>query len=322
MSALANRSIGLISNPGSGHNRDQFERIRARIDECAGIQHRITESAADIPAVLEELAQQDVGVLAINGGDGTASAILGQLLEKGLFPSPPVIALLPAGTANMTAGDVGVRGILSRAVSRFCDWCESDRSTEGLLVRRPLLRVQTDADAAPHYGMFLGAGAVIQGTEYAHREIHARGLRDDFSLALGTLRTVWGVMRDDPAFNRHVSIELSLDEGQDSQHDTLILAISTLQRLAFGMQPFWGTERGAIRLTLMEQHCSKFLRTFVSIVRGRPNRNAVPASGYMSHNANSIALSLRGKVNLDGEILVADGPVSITASPALEFLRL
>ena len=72
----------------------------------------------------------------------------------------------------------------------------------------------------------------------------------------------------------------------------------------------------------MEQHCSKFLRTFVSIIRGRPNRNAVPASGYMSHNANSIALSLWGKVNLDGEILVADGSVRITASPVLEFLRL
>ena len=27
MSALANRPIGLISNPGSGHNRDQFETI-------------------------------------------------------------------------------------------------------------------------------------------------------------------------------------------------------------------------------------------------------------------------------------------------------
>lgn len=45
--------------------------------------------------------------------------------------------------------------------------------------------------AAPRYGMFLG-GAIIQGTEYAHREVHARGLRDDFSLALSTGRTVWG----------------------------------------------------------------------------------------------------------------------------------
>ena len=50
MNALSNRPIGLISNPGSGHNRDQFERIRTRIDQCGAIQHRVTESAAEIPA--------------------------------------------------------------------------------------------------------------------------------------------------------------------------------------------------------------------------------------------------------------------------------
>ncbi len=38
---------------------------------------------------------------------------------------------------------------------------------------------------------------------------------------------------------------------------TLILAVSTLQRLAFGMRPFWSREPGDIRLTLMEQGWSR-----------------------------------------------------------------
>ncbi len=77
-----------------------------------------------------------------------------------------------------------------------------------------------------------------------------------------------------------------------TQYDTLILAVSTLQRLAFGMRPFWSTEPGAIRLTLMEQGCTRFARTFFSIVRGRPSRNAIPASGYNSHNASRIRLEM------------------------------
>lgn len=312
--------VGLISNPASGHNRDQFERIHARIARCNLIHHIVTHSPADVRPALAELARRQVGVLAINGGDGTASTILGELLESGLFAALPQIVLLPGGTANMTAGDIGVSGSLRKATSRFCDWCEGERGGSRLS-QRPLLRVVA-GEQPPRYGMFLGGGAIIHGTEYAHREVHSRGLRDDFSLALITLRTVWGVLRDDPAFNRHIAIDLSLDDGEPRTHDTLILAVSTLRRLAFGMRPFWGDGPGAIRITLMEQGCSRFARTFFSIARGRPNRNAIPASGYMSHNADTLQLRLDGKLNLDGEILDVDGSVDISASKPLDFLSL
>jgi len=314
--------VGLISNPGSGHNRDRFERISARIDRCAAIHHIVTASPADIRPALEELARRQVSVLAINGGDGTASLVLGEMLDSGLFHTPPVIALLPGGTANMNAGDIGIRGSLSKATELFCKWVEGDRASTHCLAQRALLRVNTGSGTAVRYGMFLGGGAIIQGTEYAHREVHSRGLRDDFSLALITLRTVWGVLRDDPDFNQHVAIRLSLDSADAAPHDTLILAVSTLQRLAFGMRPFWGEQPGNLRLTLIEQHCSRFARTLLSIVRGRPNRNAVPESGYISHNADSIRLELDGKLNLDGEILVANGPVAVSATRQLDFLTL
>ncbi len=313
--------VGLISNPASGHNRDQFERIHSRVAACPAIFHLVTHSMADIRPALAELARREVRVLAINGGDGTASRILGELLETHPFEHMPLIVLLPGGTANMNAGDIGARGSLWRATRRFCQWCEGERATGGLLAQRALMRVLV-AGAAPRYGMFLGGGAIIQGTEYAHREVHARGLRDDFSLALSTARTVWGVLRNDPAFNRHVTVQLALDDGEAVTHDTLILAISTLHRLAFGMRPFWGSGPGAIRLTLFEQGCNRFARTFFSIVRGRPGRNAVPESGYISHNADAIRLHLHGKLNLDGEILEANGRIDISASRPLDFLTL
>jgi diacylglycerol kinase (ATP) len=314
--------VGLISNPASGHNRDQFDSIRSHIEQYPDIHHRITHSQADIEGVLHELAALKVEILAINGGDGTVSAILGEMLERKIFASPPLIALLPGGTANMNAGDIGVRGSLKKAVARFCAWSEGQREAGSAFARRALLRVVTAPAQPARYGMFLGGGAVIHGTEYAHREIHSRGLRDDFSLALSTVRTVWGVLRNDPAFNRHVTINLSLDDLPPVKHDTLILAVSTLQRLAFGMRPFWSKEPGTIRLTLMEQGCTRFARTFFSIVRGHPNRNAVPASGYNSHNADRIRLEMDGKINLDGELLEVTGAIDVSASATLEFLRL
>ena len=314
-------TIGLISNPNSGHNRDDFARIEALVAGQPAIHHVVTHSPADIAPALEALSRRQVEVLAINGGDGTAAAIMGRMLEQAVFAKPPLIALLPGGTANMNAGDVGIRGKLVPAVRRFCSWCEDQQDTQDRIVERPLLRVQTGG--ASHYGMFLGAGAVMQGTEYTHSKIHARGLRDEMSLALGTARTIWGVLRDDPRFNQSVSISLRLGDGIESAtHDTLILVVSTLHRLFFGMRPFWGTGPGRLRMTLVEQHCTRFLRTFISIVRGRPNRNAVPHSGYISHNADAIHLAMDGGLNLDGEIIHARGAVSIDTTESLRFLRL
>ncbi len=318
---VAGGPVGLISNPHSGHNRDQFQRISARIARCPEIRHVVTDSAGDIPDALAQLAQEHISVLAINGGDGTGSAILGRALQSDCFDRLPTIALLPGGTANMNAGDIGIKGSLARATERFCRWCEGDRS-KGELVNRALLRVTSATESEPQFGMFLGAGAIIQGTEYAHEKVHARGLRDDFSLALTTLRTVWGILRDNPRFNRHVTTSMRIDNGEPVQNDTLILAISTLERLAFGMRPFWGTGPGGLRITLIEQHSSRFARTFFSIVRGKPNANAVASSGYHSYNAQELKLSLDGKLNLDGEILEPDGEVTISASEELAFLQL
>ncbi|NND68766.1 MAG: acylglycerol kinase family protein, partial [Halioglobus sp.] len=192
--STAQGRVGVISNPASGHNRDQFDAIRAQLESCPGLTHVVTQSPAEIDTALAQLAAADVEVLAINGGDGTNSAILGRVLETRPFAQTPLVALLPAGTANMNAGDVGIRGSLTKAVTRFCKWCASDRKAPVPSQQRSLLKVECPGEE-PRYTMFIGAGAVIHGTEYAHENIHSRAVRDDFSVALGTARTVWGVLR-------------------------------------------------------------------------------------------------------------------------------
>ncbi|MCZ6829458.1 MAG: diacylglycerol kinase family protein [Gammaproteobacteria bacterium] len=318
--------IGLISNRNSGHNRDQFEQIKQLVAGCKNVNHLETASSGDIPAALRQLVEQKIEVLAINGGDGTVSAILGHALEHTSFGKLPPVVVLPGGTANMNAGDIGARGKLLPAVRRFCHWAGSGGNLGGEQVQRSLMRVQIGAETSVHYGMFLGMGAVIQGTEYAHQEIHSRGLRDDFSVALGVARTVWGLIRDDPRFSQTVAVNLRLNDATDSHdYNALIIVVSSLQRLFLGMRPFWGTGPGPLRLTLIMEHPHRFLRTFIAIARGKPNRHATTDNGYISHNADRINISMQGSLNLDGEILTSEpaaGPITITASPMVTFIRL
>lgn len=314
-------TVGLISNPSSGYNRKHFDRVVALLAGHPSIHHEVTQRVTEIAPTLAKMAQHGVDVLAINGGDGTASAVLGQLLEHPPVKRRPSIVLLPGGTANMNAGDVGISGKLMPALRRLIRWSEGTARAHPDIQDRCLMRVETGG--VVRYGMFLGAGAVIQGTEYAHREIHARGLRNDLSVAIGTGRTLWGILRNDPRFRRSVAVGLRLDGcSEQIEYETLLLAISSLHRLFFGIRPFWGTGAGQLRLTLIENDCTRFLRTFLSILRGRPNENAVPQAGYVSHNADEIHLTLSSSLNLDGEIIHANGKVGVKASASLRFLRL
>jgi diacylglycerol kinase family enzyme len=327
MNAPAPARIGLISNRNSGHNRDQLDKVKRLLAGCDNICHVETGASRDIPAALRQFAEQEIEFLAINGGDGTVSAVLGHALENASFATLPPVVLLPGGTANMNAGDIGARGKLLKAVQRFCRWAECGGDTAGVEhVQRSLMRVQIGARGSPHYGMFLGMGAVVQGTEYAHQEIHSRGLRDDFSVALGTVRTVWGLFRGEPRFHQAIAVKMCFDNAPEHQeHQALIIAVSSLHRLFMGMRPFWGTEPGPLRLTLIQERPHRFLRTFLSIIRGKPNRDATAANGYISHNARQITISMQGSLNLDGEILNSgpdDGYISITASPVVSFIRL
>lgn len=319
----AGARLGVISNPRSGHNREHLPAVRECLARCPGLLlHRETQGVEDIPEVLQSMARAGVDTLVINGGDGTVAAVLGELLESRTFTNLPRIALLPAGTANMSAGDVGVRGGLRRAARHLLDWSRSPPSEQAAAAQaeRSLLRL-VSADGRVRHGMFLGAGAVISGTEYAHREIHARGLRDDASLALSVARTLWGLVRGDPAFSGGVQVRLRTAEGAGGDYDTLILALSTLRRLSFGMRPFWGEPAGPLRLTLIERRATRFLPRFLRIIAGRPGRRVNAANGYHSFSTAALTLTLDGEVNLDGEVFRSEGPLAITATAPLRFLR-
>lgn len=313
--------IAVISNPRSGHNRRRFAEIAAALAARADVRHFVTAAAEELPGILAELNRQPPALLVVNGGDGTAAAVFGALDALPAERRPP-LALLPAGTANMTAGDVGIRGSLRAALRRLLAW--ADAPGGGVEVERAVLRVEAGGQA-PRYGMFLGAGLIMAGTEYAHRALHARGLRDDFSLGLGLVRALWGLARREPDFRRAQPLALTRDGGARCEYDALILAVSTLERLFLGIRPFWGGEDGPLALSLIEAGAPGLLRHFPGLLRGRPGAGATPAAGYHSHRSAGLCLEFTGACNLDGEILqvsAALGPLRVSAAGPLRFLRL
>ena len=316
--------IAVISNPRSGHNRSRFPEIAAALATRSRVRHFITGTAAELPAICAELAAAPPELLVINGGDGTAAAVFAALLETCPAERCPLLALLPGGTANMTAGDVGIRGSLRTALRRLLAWVDAPERGPGMVVERPVLRVELPGQPR-RYGMFLGAGLIMAGTEYAHRALHARGLRDDFSLGLGLVRGLWGLARGESEFRQTQPLALAIDDGARREFDARILAVSTLERLFLGIRPFWGREPGPLALSLIEADAGGLLRRLPGLLCGRPGSGATAANGYHSHRGTRLSLEFDGACNLDGEILQvsrAAGPLRVGVAGPLRFLRL
>ncbi|MCZ6762242.1 MAG: diacylglycerol kinase family protein, partial [Gammaproteobacteria bacterium] len=197
------RILGVLVNPRSRRNKKHLDEIIQAVSNCSKTHYRVADQPGDILKILAEFAAESVNVLAISGGDGTVSRVLTHLYAERPFEAMPVIAILRGGTANMIAGDVGSPGSVAPALQRLRLWIENGAG-QIHLQSRPVLRVQPGGDQPDHYGMFFGAGAVVQGIEYTNENIHSRGLKSEFSLGLGLVRSMWGIARQDPRFIRPV----------------------------------------------------------------------------------------------------------------------
>ena len=109
--------IGLISNPGSERNRRGCRRS-SRSSPVTGHHPRRDEACEELDEVLADFARRGVGLLLINGGDGTVQTVLTRSSRTTRSKPSPDLAILPRGMANTTAADVGLRGKAADALSR------------------------------------------------------------------------------------------------------------------------------------------------------------------------------------------------------------
>jgi len=320
--------VAVLSNPTSGNNRKWQARFAARLAAYPQVRHHVTRTLAEAEALAPQLASDAWDVVVINGGDGTIAAALGMILAHWPEADLPLVVVLPGGTANMTAGDIGMTTSHARAVRRFFRWLDQGASMDGEIRTRHLMRVEGADDGQVRHGMFLGAGAVMQATKYAHSNVHSRGLGGEISLGLIMTRAVWGLIRRDPRFYQPTQVRMMLEgaKGARITRETapmLILVASTLERLSLGIRPFWAPRGAAMGLTAIRGGAARFSRAILSLLRGRPNRHVIPENGYESFRADRIELYLDGDLNLDGELFAtsgADTPLVITARGPVRFL--
>ena len=305
--------IGVISNPRSRQNLHGMAAIGEVLARSPDVLHIEAGRPAQVAAALRDLARREVGLVVVNGGDGTVQATLTALFNEAMFERPPRLAVLPAGMTNLIALDVGLKGRRDRALARLI---ERSAAGDGLVEStRPVLALRYAADGPPVYGMFGGAAAFYRATLLGRNEVHAlgaqRSVATGLALGLSVLQVLLRRHGGSSGLFRGDRMTIEVDGRARPEREYLLLLATTLDRLLLGLRPFWGGGAGRLRHTSIDFPPRRFARALVPTLRGRP-RPWMADCGYVSGRADRMALYLTTPFVLDGEIFMPTPGVPLT----------
>lgn len=315
--------IAILSNAGSGRNRRRAALLET-LDGLSELDHRVTDRAAAVPEALTSLLARRPAVLAVNGGDGTVQAVLTALDEVAGSEAAaggriPPLAVLPAGSTNMSAHDLGCGGRLADRLAALLALRDRPPSAWALERRAPL-RV-TDARGCTRSGFFFGAGTIVRGIRYWHEALAHGGGAGEWGAGAALARVAWGIARGQPPFADALSAHLALEDGAPEPRDLSFLLVTGMRRLFLGIRPFWGPGAGPLACTWVDHRPKAFVRHLPALLRGRGEALA-EADGYHGRRPARVTLELEESWVIDGEIFPAAGPLRIAPGTPRDFLRL
>lgn len=307
--------VGLLRNPASSGNRARDFVPPPPEVVCIDV-HEIPA----LPAALARMQAAGVGVLAIDGGDGTVREAMTRL--PAIFgPVLPRIAILPHGNANLVARTAGSLGG-PPALARLAAMARAGTLPTGREIA--LMRVDFPETSTPSLrGFILGWGLYETGTRIGVEEIASRGGRQVVRALLTTLRRalIGGGAR---SIRGGVAAGVAVDGRRLPEGRRLIGVATTLPgRLMAGLSPFWGTGPGALRWLDVDAPGHRLALAAPFVAFGRPRR-WMHAAGYRSGRADRLDLHLHGHFVMDGEVF-ATGPrglITLSAGERVEVLSL
>ncbi len=316
--------IGLISNLNSQRNQRGLDDLHAVVGGVPDLLHAEADNSRDLLAILGDFARREVGLLVVNGGDGTVQRMLTALLEARPFERPPPIALLPRGMANMTAADVGLRRPIDRGRRRLV-WSAQAGNIDDHIQTRHILRVENLPGIPPQRCMFFGAAAIYDAIELCLERVYPLGLKGDLGMSLTLAGTLLAglLRRPNNGIIRSHEVGVQIDNGPIRQSRLLLLLATTLDRLILRSQPFWNQTEGRIRYTSIAYPPARLLRSAPKVLYGWRRATLDPDS-YASRAAHRVTLTLGSPFTLDGELFhpSPDQPLVLTAADSVRFVRI
>ncbi len=293
--------VGVIVNPGSGRGRGKGLALAELLKATPSVDVVVLARFPEIYPALERFAAQGVTELFISSGDGTVQAIQTWLAESKAFAMLPRLCLLPHGTTNMTAADLGFKRRNLGEQAAFIGNPTPRESAE-----RHTIRVANPAHGKPQHGMFFGTGAVSEATRYCQTAFNDKGVGGNWA-TFATLATVLSKSvflkpnpHDPNRFDKPYPITVKINAHTLCHGDQLMMLATTLNKLILGAKPFWGGSHGGpLRVTTMPYPIPSIPRWIIPSLYGSETRKSPP--GALSSTCSVCEVETATSFVIDGE---------------------
>jgi diacylglycerol kinase (ATP) len=312
----------ILLNPGSGRVRKKIGQIKKIISSIPDIVTHEASSLSEINITIDHFINSQIKFLIIIGGDGTVQAVINRYLTLKNKTDLPHILIIPGGTTNMTAKDIGLHGSPVKIVKRLKSLMLGKHETTTKI--RPALIISQNNKPDLH-GMFFGAGLISNGSQYFQNHIRKSDITGELASFIVVLNFIFKMLLGQTSeYLKSVEVQLKKDEEDSQKMTSLLLFATTLDRLLFGLKPYWGQEKKPVHFTNIRKNSNKFLRSLFAIICRR-GTFLHESDGYISNNSQNIEIHMNGNFIIDGEIFTADcqnGPLRISATQPINFVVL
>ncbi len=312
---------GVIINPAAGRGNGKGESLAKGLHGKAGVHVKLLRKFEDLQPAMAELADARITDLFISSGDGTIQAILSLLAETKLFVARPRLCILPHGTTNLTAIDIGFK---RRRIADQIAFILNPQSKT--IKRRATLRVINPRGSGPRHGFSFGAGAAARATRLTQTDFNDQGRKGQ----LAALRMMTGALakslltkphpNDKKRIDRPYPMEISMDGNLLCSGDQLMFIATTLEKQFFNARPFWGGKSGALRASAFAYPPPNVVRWLLPIMYGGENRKM--PNGSVSKSGQGFSITCAEPYVMDGEFIDGplEGPLLVEVGPEFEFI--
>jgi diacylglycerol kinase (ATP) len=314
---------GVIINPKSGRGRGKGVALAEALKQQRGdtVDVVMLNTFQDLYPGLERLAANKVTSIFISSGDGTIQAIQTWIAESGRFTTLPRLCLLPHGTTNMTAADLGFRRKSITDQASFISNLDIKENRS-----RHTVRVINPKGRGPLHGMFFGTGAVAEATRYCQVAFNDKGVGGNLATfatlasALGKTMFFKPNANDPNRFDKPYPITLKTDGKLQRQGPQLLMLATTLGKLILGTKPFWGGATAPLRTMTMPYPVPNIPRWILPVMFGSESRNAPP--GSTSTACTTCEVTSPTSFVIDGEFYDApeNEALLLEAGPQLDYI--
>ena len=308
----------VLINPKSGRGNGKGVALAEALKQQPHVNvHQLT-AFGQLEGALHAFASSGCTDLFISSGDGTVQAIQTLLAEKRIFPVLPRICLLPHGTTNMTAADIGYR---TRSIAAQAAFIGAPVPQEVRV--RPTLRAANPRDGQARHGMFLGTGAVSAATRHTQVSLNDKGVKGNLATFAALASAVGKSLfrapnpHDPNRFDRPFQITVKAGTTVLATGMQLLALATTLDKLILGTRPFWGGKSGPIRVTTFPYPVPNIPRWFLPAIMGGEKRTAPP--GATSHAVTGCSIETSAEFVIDGEFFAAPEGEALRIESGPEF---